>query len=383
MSRVATPPETAQPVPDETTPQTRPFSGVIDVIIRSIGPVLLALLTGGIILLLMGRDPIEFVRNTLNAGLLTGSGLQNTINRMTPLLLIAAGLMVAFRANVWNLGIDGQFLMGAVMTAGLAPALAEALPLGLVFPILIVTAAITGALWTVIPAILKARYAVNEIITTIMMNFIGINLANYLVKNPFDDPNAQVPQTRVLPFDDRLSYIPGTRIHLGIVIAAIAIVVAHMVLTRTPFGMKLYVLGSNPKAARHAGLSVSRLTVIAFMLSGAIIAIGGAIEILGLWGVARADWNPGFGFFVVPLVFLARKNGYAIIAFVAFFAVISMGGELASRRASLPNDFQLVIVGLILLFMTITEYLGNKRDLGRTYLKPQPAPGKAEKELDS
>lgn len=339
-------------------------SGLVDLALQSIGPVVLAMLAGSLLLIFMGRDPVAFTRDTLEGGLLTTSGLQNSLNRMTPLLLIAAGLMVAFRANVWNLGIDGQFLLGAVMTAGFAPDLTASLPLGISFLVLFLIAALVGALWTVVPAILKARYAVNEIITTIMMNFIGINLANFLIKAPFDDATAQVPQTRVIPFGNRLSYITSTsRVHIGIVISVVVIIAVHLVLTRTAFGMRLQAMGLSPKAARHAGINVSKLTIMAFMLSGALIGLGGSIEILGLWGVARADWNPAFGFFVVPLVFLARKNGFGIIAFVAFFAVVSMGGELATRRADLPNDFLLVIVGLILIFMTVTEYLGHRREL--------------------
>jgi simple sugar transport system permease protein len=202
-----------------------------------------------------------------------------------------------------------------------------------------------------------------------MMTFIGINVANLFIKGPFRDfESTNVPQTSVLPVDDRLPDIPGTSIHVGIVIAVAVCVAVHYVMTRTSFGLRLNVLGANPRAARHFGLSVSRLVMVSFAVSGFLIGLAGAAEILGVWGYVRADWNPAFGLIVVPLVFLARLNALAVIPFVGLLAVLSIGGDLAARRAELPNDFLLVLVGLILLFMAVTEYLGRRRALGASYL---------------
>ncbi len=344
-------------------------AALADAGIRSLGPIVLALVAGAVILLALGRNPIVFYGDIVEGGIGRSTGLQDSVTRMAPLLLIAAALVVVFRANIWNLGIDGQFLLAAAMVAGVGPGLDRALPNGLALGLLWLLAAAVGAVWTIVPAYLKARYQVNEIITTLMMTFIGINVANLFIKGPFRDfESTNVPQTTVLPAESRLPDLPGTKIHAGIVVALLACVLVHLAMTRTAFGLRLNVLGANPRAAAHFGLSVPRLVMVSFAVSGAVIGLAGAAEILGVWGYVRADWNPAFGLMVVPLVFLARLNAIAVIPFVALLAVLSIGGDLAARRADLPNDFLLVLVGLILLFMAVTEFLGRRRALGASYL---------------
>ena len=338
-----------------------------DALVRGVGPVALGLVAGGLLLLALGRDPIAFYTNIYKGGI-TLTAWQDSVMRMAPLLLIAAGLIVIFRANIWNLGYDGQFLLAAAMVSGAGPALERRLPNTLTLIVLFLLAGAVGAAWTTIPAVLKARYETNEIITTLMMTFVGINLANILIKGPFQDFSSNVPQTSVLPFDAMLPSIPGTRIHAGILVALFAVVAVHYVLTRTAFGLRLQVLGANRRTAVHVGLNVRRLIVVTFLSSGALIGLAAAAEILGVWGYVRADWNPAYGDAVIPFVFLARLNAIAVVPFVAFYSVLSIGGELATRKAGLPTDFLLVLVGLILLFMAVTEYLGTKRDLGGSYL---------------
>jgi simple sugar transport system permease protein len=236
--------------------------------------------------------------------------------------------------------------------------------------ILFLAAIGAGAAWTLIPAFLKALYGTNEIITTLMMSFIGIGIANILVKGPFQDPTVNIPQTRVIPLDRMLPSIPGTRVHIGVLVALGAALIAYYVLTRTAFGLRLHVLGANPRAAAHVGINVRRLIINAFLVSGALIGAAAAVDILGVWGYMRANWNPAYGDTVIPFVFLARLNPIAVIPFIAFFAVLSTGGDIAASNANLPTDFLLVLVALILLFMTVIEYLGRQRQLGRSYLTP-------------
>ncbi|MDX6536131.1 MAG: ral nucleoside transport system permease protein, partial [Gaiellales bacterium] len=235
---------------------------------------------------------------------------------------------------------------------------------------LFIIAGVTGAVWTLIPAILKAWYQTNEIITTLMMTFIGISLAAILVKGPFQDFSTNVPQTTLLPLDDMLPTIPGTRTHVGVVIAAVLVLIVHYVTTRTSFGLKLQVLGANPRAAVHVGLDPKRVIVSAFVCSGALIGVAAAIEILGIWGYVRADFNPAYGDAVIPFVFLARLNALAVVPFILFYSVLSIGGDFAAQDAGLPVDFLLVIVGLTLLFMVFIEYLGRNREMGRSYVPP-------------
>jgi ABC-type uncharacterized transport system permease subunit len=361
------------------SPETRPIEPVapsrrfvtdaLDVVVRSIVPVVLALGAGAILLLTLGRDPITFYSNVWKGGIQL-TAWQDSAIRAAPLLLIAVGLVVVFRANIWNLGYNGQFLLGAALISGLGPHLVGSEPRWLALLLLFLVAGGAGAAWTLLPALLKARYETNEIITTLMMSFIGVGVANILIKGPFQDPTVNIPQTRVLPLNKMLPSIPGTRIHIGVLVALAAALIVHFVLTRTSFGLRLQILGANPRAARHVGVKVPRLIVMSFLVSGLLVGMAAAADILGTWGYVRANWNPAYGDTVIPFVFLARLNALAIIPFVVFYAVLSTGGDLATQQANLSTDFLLVLVALILLFMTVIEYLGRRRALGASYLTP-------------
>jgi simple sugar transport system permease protein len=329
--------------------------------LRVLIPVALALGGGGLILLALGKNPLDYYGYVMQRSLLRWGGFQETLTRMAPLLLIAAGLIVAFRAGIWNLGGDGQFLLAAVASAGLAPVLIGLIPRGPTLIICMLVGSGVGALWSLIPAILKSRYGVNEIITTLMMSFLGTSSSNVLIKLMLRDPATEVPQTRSLPVGDRLPRLFDTTIHSGLIIAAVAVILVHLMMTRTSFGLKLQVLGVNRAAAVHAGLRVERLTLLAFSLSAGFIGLAGAIEVLGVWGSVRADWNPAYGLLVVPLVFLARFNGYAVIGFTLFFSALMVGGESAARRIGVPQHYVLGLVALLLVFLALVESRDQSR----------------------
>ena len=332
---------------------------VVSSVSRVLVPIVLALVVGGLILLALGKDPLAYYDYVLQRGLFSWSGFQQTVIRSAPLLLIASGLIVAFRAGIWNLGVDGQFLLAAVAAAALAPLLITSLPSWLTIVICCAVSILVAMAWSLVPAFLKAQYGLNEIVTTLMMTFLGISFANVLVKLPFDDPDNSVPQTMTLPVADRLGRLFDTTIHSGIIIALLAVFAVHFVMTRTAFGLRLQIVGANPRAAKHAGMSVGRLTYATFALSAGLAGLGGAVEILGVWGTMRADWNPAYGLLVVPLVFLARFNGIAVIGFTLFFAILMIGGESASRRLGVPNFYVLVLVALLLIFLALVEYLDH------------------------
>jgi simple sugar transport system permease protein len=353
----------------ESVRATAPLAGIADLLIRSILPLLLALVAGGALIAALGHNPFTFYLDIYRGGIEL-TAWQDSLMRAATLTPIALGLIIVFRANIWNLGYQGQFLLSAAMVAGLGPHLERHLSATLTLIVLFFVAGITGALWTLIPAILKAWYQTNEIITTLMMTFIGTSLAAILVKGPFQDFSSNVPQTTVLPLDDMLPTLGGTRTHVGVVISAVLVLVVHYVTTRTSYGLKLQVLGANPRAAVHVGLDPKRVILSAFICSGALIGVAAAIEILGIWGYMRADFNPAYGDAVIPFVFLARLNALAVVPFILFYSVLSIGGDFAAQDAGLPVDFLLVIVGLTLLFMVFIEYLGRNREMGRTYLSP-------------
>ena len=336
--------------------------------VRNILPLLLAIGTSGILLLILGKSPSAFYSDVIQYGLL-GTGWQRSIVMLAPLLLYGAGLIVAFRGKLWNLGYEGQYLLAGVMVVGVAPFLSS-FPLVVAFFLMMILAMVVGGSWTILPAILKARFGTNEIITTLMLSFVGIGITNMLIRGPFQNPDVTVPQTQVMPLENMFPKIPGSRIHIGIIIALIIVLVVHYVLTKTSFGLRLDVYGASPKSALHVGIDVPRMIIIIFVISGGLIGVAASIDMLGLWGNMRANWNPNYGAEILPFVFLARLNILVSIPFLAFYAVLATGGALASQDVGLDSHFILVVIALILMFMSVIEYIGMKRDLGQSYIPP-------------
>ncbi len=342
-------------------PARAPRTGVAHRLGRGVAgvvvPVAAALAAGAVILVVLGRDPLAFYGDLFRAGLFSQGGWQGMLTRLAPLLLIGMGYIVAFRAGLWNIGGDGQFLLAAAVVAGLSPGVMAAMPRWAGLVALCVAGLVVGGLWTVLPAYLRAWFGVNEIITTLMMSFIGINLANLLIKSLWRSSTTTVPQTTAVPIDQLLPRLGGTTIHAGILVGAVAVIGGWYVLSRTATGLRLTVLGANPPAALHAGFRVRRLVMAAFFASGALVGMGAAVEILGVWGYMRADWNPGFGLALFALVFLARLRPLAMVPLAAFYAVLEIGGHEAARRAALDYDFILVLIGLVLLFLAVSAYV--------------------------
>ena len=335
--------------------------------LRSLGPIVAALAASSLLLALLGKNPAAFFGDVLRFGLL-GSGWQGSLTLLAPLLLVGLGILVAFRAKLWNLGYDGQFLLAAALVAGLGPGLTRSLPYPVAVLALALIAALAAAAWGLLPAVLRATAGTNEIVTTLMMSFLGVGVANLLVKGVFQDPAVSTPQTAVIPTAQLLPFLPGTAVHLGLAVALIAAVAVHVLTARAPFGARADAIGANPRAAASAGVFAPRVIIGTMLLSGALIGLAAAVDVLGVWGYMRSDWNPGYGQAILPFVFLARLRPLPAIPFVLCYAVLATGGTMAAQRSGLSVDFLLVIVALILLFMAVIELLGERRALGQRYL---------------
>ena len=354
-------------VADYTVPRGR-WARPVDSIVLSLGPIVLALLTCGVLLAIIGRDPVAFFRD-----IVAGRPAQQVRASRT-------------RSRAWRPSCSSvpasSSPSGAVSGTSAAtastcwlsrwwrashPAILSALPPAIGWVVLCLIAIAVGAVWTLVPSLLKVRYGLNEIVTSLMMTFIGVSLANLLIKGPFRGPTV-IPQTLVVDPSLMFMNLPGTRIHIGVVLALVVVIVVHLVLTRSSFGTRLDVLGANPRAALHLGINVPRMIVVTFLISGGLIGLAAAVDMLGIFGYMRADWDPDYALKVVPLVFLARLNVIAVIPLAAFFGVLSIGGDYAARKADVPNVFLLLVVGLILLFMVVTQYLSDKRARGEPLL---------------
>jgi ABC-type uncharacterized transport system permease subunit len=342
-------------------------SRIFGLVVRSIVPIVLALIVAALVLLGLGKNPLQFYGDVFQNGIV-GLNWQNSLVMMTPLLLIAIGLIVVFRGQLWNLGYDGQYLLGGVVVAGFAPQVIKATGPGLGYLILTIAAVAVGAAWTLLPAWLKARFGTNEIITTLVMSTIGIGLTNILIEYVFQDPEVRTPQTQAMNVSVMLPYIPGTQVPLSFIVAIVVAIAFQFILSRTSFGLRLDVFGSSAKAARHVGINSRKMTIILFLISGGLIGLAASMDILGQWGYMRTNWNPSYGNAVMPFVFLARLSPVGAIPFIAFYSVFATGGTIAAQESGVSVDFLQIVVALILVFMTITEYVGTKRNLGQSYL---------------
>jgi general nucleoside transport system permease protein len=341
-----------------------PAAGSPTAVSRILGvllPIIGALVVGAIILAAAGRNPLAFYGDLFRAGLVSSNGWQAMLTRLAPLLLISTGYIVAFRAGLWNIGGDGQFLLAAAVVAGAAPAVMGAMPRPAGLVILAIIGFVVGGAWTLLPAYLKAWHSVNEIITTVMMSFIGINLAYLLIREVWRTDLTITPETTPVPLDQLLPRLGNSTVHAGILLAVVVVGAAWYVLSRTSVGLRLTVLGASPRAAVHAGLNVRRLVVATFFVSGGLVGLAGAIEILGVWGYMRAGWNPQFGLALFALVFLARLHPAVVIPLAGFYAVLQIGGHHAAQQASLDYDFILILIALMLFFMALWQYFRNAR----------------------
>jgi simple sugar transport system permease protein len=231
-------------------------------------------------------------------------------------------------------------------------------------PLLIISALVGfagGMLWGVVPAVLKVRYGLNEIITTIMMNFVAIFTTSWLVKGPFKDPSVVAPQMPTIPREFRLPALPAfNRVHVGILVGIVAVLLVYFLFRSGTLGFKLSVLGQSKKAAIHAGLRVNMLTVLALLLSAGMAGLAGANDVLGVKGLFQGEWNPQYGLTAFALVFLARLNGLLVIPFAFFFAFLLFGGEMMARTAKIPAFYVPMLEGLILIFFAISMYFERK-----------------------
>ena len=326
----------------------------------SIVSILFSLVTGGLILLLIGKDPVLYFSLLFARGMGTSLGVIEAIIKAAPLLIISAGLLPCFSAGLWNIGVEGQFLIGAMLAGWTAPMLSVAFPFPIYLMAVLLLGIAGGMAWILIPAFVKARSDINEIITTLMMSWVAINLVTWLVKGPINDLSTVPAQTPLIPLIYRMPLIPFTRIHMGLIIGLISILAMHWMVSRTTLGYQFRVMQANKKAARYVGMSVPRLTIYGLLISGGFAGLAGACDVLAIKGLFQGSWNPHYGMTAIPLVFLARLNGWAVIPLAFFFSFLAVGGEFVARDLGVPAFFVHVIEGITLLFFAASEYFDKR-----------------------
>jgi simple sugar transport system permease protein len=311
----------------------------------------------------VGRATLALVTGSVGSWYAIGSG---TLVRATPLILTGLAVAIAFRAGVFNIGAEGQFIVGAAAAAATALALGDA-PAFLVLPAILSSGAVAGALWASIAAILRVRFQVLEVISTIMLNFVAGFLVSYLVRGPMQEPTHIYPQTQTLAGVARLPRLAtGTRLHVGFLIAIVACVVAWWIIRATAAGFRLRVVGANPNAARSAGLiDVDRVTIRAFLVSGGLAGLGGAIEVAGVTYALYENISPGYGYTAIAVALLARLDALAVIGSGILFGALEAGANAMQRDAGVPSVVVSAIEAGVILALVA---LGRARTRGGSAL---------------
>ena len=324
--------------------------------------VMLTILTGFFMFLAMGYDPFEGIYYFFISPLMTGYSLAELGLKAGPLILIGVGLAVGFRANVWNIGAEGQLTMGAVAGGGLALAFVNVEGFW-VLPLMCIAGVLGGMAWAAIPAFLKARWDVNEILTSLMLTYVATLFLSTLVFGPWKDSMGfNFPQSEMFGDSAILPIVlEGTRLHLGFIVALLIAVAGWVVLTRTIIGFQIKVVGQAPAAALFAGFSRKRMIWISLLTSGGLAGLAGLFEVAGPIGQLIPSVSPGYGFTAIIVAFLGRLHPLGIIGAGFIMALSYIGGENAQVEAGMPQAVTGVFQGLLLFFLLASDFLTRYR----------------------
>jgi simple sugar transport system permease protein len=348
--------------------------------------VIAALIAGAVMLVLLGVNPFVAYAALVDGAFGSPNSIADTFVKATPLLLVGAGICIAFRGGVINVGGEGQLIVGA-LSASVAALYLGDLPGWLLITICLILGFLGGAAWGAIPGALKAYLNVNEILTTIMLNAIAIQGMNFLLSGPLMDPmqvtaGSFIPQTARFPISIDLPRLVPTRLHAGVLLAVVAAILVWLLLWRTTIGFRIRAVGLSPKAARRAGIRVERYAMLALILSGALAGLAGAVQVLGVnhrmftdGSAAGFTGNAGFNGIVAALFGQLHPIGTIPASF--FFGALLVGANKMQRVTQVPTSMIIALNGLLVIFVVSSEIwrrrLARQREMEEVAQVLQPA----------
>ena len=330
-------------------------------LLRYLSPVLaivLTLISGALVFLWQGQDPLVGLHTFFILPISDSYGIAELGVKAAPMLLCAIGLSLCFRANVWNIGAEGQLLMGALVGSAAALYFMGA---GNSFALLltVLTGALAGLLWATIPAVLKNHFNTNEILTTIMLNYIALNLLLWAVHGPLKDPDGfNFPESALFTEAVTLPIVlADTRLHLGLPVGLLAVMAAWVLLSRTFIGFQLKVVGLDASAGRFAGYREKWLVYFALLSCGALAGLAGVFEVTGPIGQLVPHVSPGYGYAAIIVAFLGRLHPVGIAFASLLMALVFMGGEMGQMDLGLPLALGSLFQGMLLFYLLACDVL--------------------------
>ena len=325
--------------------------------------VLAALALAGVLIAAAGAPVFEAYWKILTSAFGSKLSATETLTRATPLILTGLAAAVAFRARLWNIGAEGQFYLGAIAVAAASAHLVGGLPSLVQIPILFVIGAVAGMALLLFPLWLRLRFSVDEVVTTLLLNFVALLFVSMLIDGVLKDPTAfGWPQSEAVDAAARLpKLLARSRLHIGLGIAIALAFVIYFVQSRTVFGVQSRAAGLNPTGAVFAGVSLGRTLVIVAMISGGLAGLAGTIEVLGVKGYVTNDLSPGYGYSGIVVAMLANLNPLAVVLAALFTAVMFVGADGMSRSMGIPTYIADVTVALSLLSMLVAVFFTQYR----------------------
>ncbi len=329
--------------------------------------VLATMVFGGILFAMLGKSPVEAIRTIFWEPLFGEFSFYyrpQLLVKGAPLVLIAIGLSLGFRAGIWNIGAEGQYIMGAIVGAGTGLAFYP-MEAWFIFPLMVIAGALGGWAWAMIPAVLRVRFGTNEILVSLMLVYVAeqllASMSLGLLKNPegYGFPGSRNLQQ--YPSAHNADLIEGSGMHWGVVAAMIAVIFAYVLLNRHMRGFHIRLAGEAPRAARFAGVSPPRLILFCMGLSGALAGLAGLFEVSGPSGQISIDFNVGYGFTAIIVAFLGRLHPFGILLAGLLMALTYIGGDIAQSQMGLPAAAIQVFQGMLLFFLLAFDLLTNYR----------------------
>jgi simple sugar transport system permease protein len=312
-----------------------------------------ALLVGAILIIIAGANPITAYTALFQESLFTYFGFGNTLTKMSPLLLTSLGVLIALKSGQYNIGGEGQIYLGALGSTLIG--LYLHLPIFIHIPLALLVGFIFGGIWGLIPGYLKAIRGVNEVITTLLLNYIAIHLISYLAQNPLKELNAPSPYSALIAESAQLpNILPGSLTHAGILVSAIAAVILWIIINNSTFGYQIKAVGFNPNASHYAGISVQRTIIKVMTLAGGLAGLAGSCEVMGLKYRLFDVVSPGYGFDAIAIAFLSRGSVIGVVLTSLFFGALRSGANVMQRSAGVPVTVIYAIQGLTVLFIAIS-----------------------------
>jgi simple sugar transport system permease protein len=329
--------------------------------------VVLTMVVGGALFAWLGKDPLVAIKTIFWEPLFSEFAFYyrpQLLVKGAPLVLIAIGLSLGFRAGIWNIGAEGQYIMGAIVGAGVGLAFYP-LEAFYIFPLMVIAGVFGGWIWAMIPAFLKVRFGTNEILVSLMLVYVAekllASMSLGLLRNPEGMGFPGSRNLRDYASAHNAELITGTGMHWGVVAALIAVIFAYVLLNRHMLGFHIRLTGEAPRAAKFAGVNPSRLILICLGTSGALAGVAGLFEVSGPAGQVSIDFNVGYGFTAIIVAFLGRLHPVGILLAGALMALTYIGGEIAQSKLGLPAAAIQLFQGMLLFFLLTVDVLTNFR----------------------